>query len=171
MIDRTRLAETADRFGSKENLVPVKAFGSFDRRRHDRMQGHARVRFFTDSAVDGFSGEFRKPLMFGANMNHQQMEKRGVLASLPKLDFLLPESLEIVVSRELDRWTKRGRTLDKDFSGHVASTGPTGDLGQELKGPFSSSKIGHVQSNVRVDDAHQSDVWKIEALGDHLCAD
>jgi hypothetical protein len=27
-----------------------------------------------------------------------------------------------------------------------------------------------VQSYVRVDDTHQSDVWEVEPLGDHLCA-
>ena len=82
------------------------------------------------------------------------MEKRWVVAPLSKVDFLLPEALKVVVSRELDRGAKRCRTLDIDFSSHVASTRATGYLSQELKGPFSSSKIGHVQSYVRVDDAH-----------------
>jgi hypothetical protein len=104
-------------------------------------------------------------------MNHEQMKKRGIFASLPEINFLLPESLEIVVARELDRWTERGGTLDENFSSHVASTGATGDLGQQLKGPFSGPEIGHMQANIRVDDAYQRDVWKIEALGNHLRAD
>ena len=135
------------------------------------MQGHPLFQVFADSAVDRLSGEFRTPLVFGADMNHEQMEERWVLAPLSELDFLLPESLKIMVSRELDGGTKRSRALDIDFSGHVASTCATGYLGQELKRSFPSPKIGHVQSDVRVDDAHQSDVWEIEPLGDHLCAD
>jgi len=164
------LAKPTDRFGSKENLVPIVSFGSFNWGRNDRVEGHALVQLFAESAVDGFSGKFRAPLVFRANMDHQQMEKRWVVAPLSKVDFLLPEALKIVVSRELDRGAKRCRTLDIDFSSHVASTRATGYLSQELKGPFSSSKIGHVQSYVRVDDTHQSDVWEVEPLGDHLCA-
>src|SRR3974390_1281804 len=164
------LTKPTDRLGSKENLVPIISFGSFNWGRNDRVQGHALVQLFAQSAVDGFSGKFCAPLVFRANMDHQQMEKRWVVAPLSKLDFLLPEALKIMVSRELDRGAKRCRTLDIDFSGHVASTRATGYLSQELKRPFSSSKIGHVQSNVGVDDAHQGDVWEVEPLGDHLCA-
>src|ERR1700729_780110 len=97
-------AESANRFRPKENLIPVKAFRAFDRRRHDRMQRHARIRFFADSAVDRFSRKFRQPLMFGANINHEQMKKRRIITSLAKLNFLLPESLKIVMACELDRW-------------------------------------------------------------------
>src|SRR5580704_7945634 len=109
--------------------------------------------------------------MLRANMNHEQMKKRGIFASLPEINFLLPESLEIVVARELDRWTEGGGTLDENFSRHVASTGATGDLGQQLKGPFSSPEIGHMQADIRVDDAYQRDVWEIQALGNHLRPD
>ena len=135
------------------------------------MQRHPVFQVFADSPVDRLSGKFRTPLVFGADMNHEQMEERWVLAPLPEVDFLLPETLKIMVSRELDGGTKRSRALDKDFSRHVSSTCATGDLSQELECSFPSPKIGHVQSNVRVDDTHQSDVWEIEPLGDHLCAD
>src|SRR4249920_2269444 len=109
--------------------------------------------------------------MFRADMNHQQMKERGVFASLPELNFLFPESFEIMMARKLDRWTERGRTLNKDFSGHIAAAGPSGNLGQELKSPFSSPKIGHMQADVGVDDADQGNVWKIKAFGNHLSSD
>src|SRR5580704_15397707 len=121
-------AETANRFCPKENLVPVETFGSFDRRRHDWMQGHARIRFFIEPTMDRFSGELCQPLMFGTNVNHQQMQERGIFTSLSKLDFLLPESFEIVMPGKLDRWAEWGRTLDINFALRIASTGPTGHL-------------------------------------------
>ena len=135
------------------------------------MKRHSVFQVFADSPVDRLCGKFRTPLVFGADMNHEQMEERRVLAPLSEVDFLLPEALKIVVSRELDGGTKRSRALDIDFSGHVSSACATGDLSQELECSFPSPKIGHMQSNVRVDDTHQSDVGEIEPLGDHLGAD
>src|ERR1700722_15429974 len=108
-------AETANRFCPQENLVAVKTFGSFDRRRHHRMEGYARIRFFTDPAVDSLGSELCMPLMFGANVNHQQMQKRGILASLPKFNFLFPESFEIVVAGGIGRRKKKRRTPEKNF--------------------------------------------------------
>src|SRR6476660_6351690 len=104
-------------------------------------------------------------------MNHQQMKKWGVFTSLAKLDLLLPESLEIVMPGELNRGTKRGRALDENLSSHVASTCAAGHLRQQLKRPLSRAEIGHMQADIGVDDANQRHVWKIKALGDHLCPD
>ena len=65
------LTKPTDRSGSKENLVPIVSFGAFNRGRNDRVEGHALVQLFAESAVDGFSGKFRAPLVFRANMDHQ----------------------------------------------------------------------------------------------------
>src|SRR6202035_5667140 len=99
------------------------------------------------------------------------MKKRGVFPSFAKLNFLFPKSFEVVMARELDRRTERGRTLDEDFSSHVASPGAPGDLRQQLKRPLSSAKIWHVQADIRVDNANQRDVRKIKTLGNHLRPD
>src|ERR1700758_3224775 len=84
------LTKPTDRLGSKENLVPIISFGSFNWGRNDRVEDYAWVQFFAHSAMDGFSGEFRTPLVFRADMDHQQMEKRWVVAPLSKLNFLFP---------------------------------------------------------------------------------
>jgi hypothetical protein len=157
------LTKATDRLRSKENLVSIISLGPFDRGRHHRMQGHTRFQLVVYPAMDGFRRKLRAPLMFRTDMDHEQMDKRGVLTPLPKLNFLLPEPLKIMMPRELDRGTKWGRTLNIDFARHVASTGAAGDLGQELKRPFASSKIWHVQSDIGIDDAHQRHVWKIQA--------
>jgi hypothetical protein len=122
------LTKAADPLGSEENLVPIISFGSFNWGRNDRVEDYAWVQFFAHSAMDGFSGEFRAPLVFRADMDHQQMEKRRVVAPLSELNFLLPEALKIMMSRELDRGTKRCGTLDIDFSSHIAAPRATGYL-------------------------------------------
>jgi hypothetical protein len=165
------LTEATDRLRSKKDLVSIMSLGPFDRGRHHWMQGHTGIQLFAYPPVDGFCRKLCAPLVFRTDMDHKQMEKRRVFTPLPKLDFLLPKPPEIMVSSELDGGTKWGRTLDIDFSGHVASTRTTGYLGQELKRPFAGSKIWHVQSDIGIDDAHQSHVWEIEPLSDHLCPD
>jgi hypothetical protein len=65
------LAKPTDRFGSKENLVPIVSFGAFNWGRNDWVEGHALVQLFVESAVDDFTGQFRAPLVFRANMDHQ----------------------------------------------------------------------------------------------------
>src|ERR1700693_5606186 len=68
--DRThRATETANRFRPKENLVAVKAVGAFDGGGPAGIHVQFWVGFLAQPAVDSFSGELQKPLMFGANMN------------------------------------------------------------------------------------------------------
>ena len=68
------LTEPTDRLGAKEDLVSVISFGSSDRGGDDRMEGHPPVEHLVYSAVNGFSGKFCAPLVFRADMDHQQME-------------------------------------------------------------------------------------------------
>ena len=46
-----------------------------------------------------------------------------------------------------------------------------GDLGEELKGPFSAPIVGEAEGGVCRDDPHQRHVGEVVALGDHLGAD
>lgn len=61
--------------------------------------------------------------------------------------------------------------LDDDFSGQVAATGATGDLSEQLKDAFAGPEVGHMESDVGIEDAHQGDVGKMQAFGNHLSAD
>ena len=47
----------------------------------------------------------------------------------------------------------------------------SGDLGEQLKGPFRCSEVRDVQADVCVDHPDKGNVRKIEALGDHLRAE
>src|SRR6516165_6360358 len=99
------------------------------------------------------------------------MNERRVFAPLTKLALLLPKPFEIVVSGKLYRRAERRGTLHINFPFCIASTGAPCNLSQQLKRALSSSKIGHMQSNVGVDYADQSNVRKIEPLSDHLSSD
>ena len=109
--------------------------------------------------------------VFGANANQNEVRERGVVPLAPKLDFLVAESLEIVVARELDAWVVWRECLDKDFALDFAAASPSGDLGEELEGAFACAEVGHLESDVGVDDSDEGDAGEVEAFGDHLGAD
>src|SRR6266481_1819439 len=99
------------------------------------------------------------------------MNERRVFAPLTKLAFLLPKAFEIVVSGELYSRAERCGTLHINFPFCIASASAAGNLSQQLKCTLSSSKIGHMQSDVGVDNADQGNIRKIEPFSDHLRSD
>src|SRR5437667_12820144 len=96
-------------------------------------------------------------------------EWRGI-AALAELEFLLEITSEIVVSRKLNRRTKRRVGLHENFARRFAATGAFGDLREKLEGPFPCAKIGEMQREIGVDDSDEGHVWEMQTFGDHLCA-
>src|ERR1700704_3065916 len=115
--------------------------------------------------------KLRQSLMFRSDLHQYEMNVWGVIAAFPKFARLLPEAVKVVVPRKLDRGTKRRRRLHKNFAGDLSSSGPASDLRKQLESTFTGSKVGQMQTDICVNDAHQGNIRKIEALGDHLRTD
>ena len=81
------------------------------------------------------------------------------------------KEFEVVMARELNAWTEWSERLDVHLAFHIAAAGPARYLGQQLERPLAGPEIRLVQAQVGVNDPHQGDVGKMEALGDHLRAD
>ncbi len=64
----------------------------------------------------------------------------------------------------------RIKRLHHDTTATRSATGSSGDLRNQVKGPFTGAKIKQVQRRIGIDHADQSDVGEIQALGNHLCA-
>src|SRR5277367_6811395 len=88
-----------------------------------------------------------------------------------KFNFLFVKTVEVVAARELDRRMKRRERLHKHLALHIAATGATGDLREQLEGAFARAKIRLMQREVGVDDTDERDVRKMQPLRDHLRAD
>src|SRR5664280_1444132 len=73
--------------------------------------------------------------------------------------------------RVLDGRMKRRERLHKNLALHVAATGASGNLREKLEGAFARSKIRLMQRGVRVNDADERDVRKMQPLRNHLRAD
>src|SRR6266481_4267766 len=115
--------------------------------------------------------KLRQSLMFRSDLHQYQMNVGGIIAAFSKFALLLPEAIKVVVPRKLDRGTKRRRCLHKNFAGDLSSSGAASDLGEQLESAFAGSKVGQMQADICIDDTHQGDIRKIEALGDHLRTD
>src|SRR5688500_2240880 len=59
-------------------------------------------------------------------------------------------------------------SLDQHPTTFSASSRSAGHLTQKLKTPLRRAKIRKIDSDVRIDDAHQCDVRKVESLGNRL---
>lgn len=121
--------------------------------------------------MDLVGGEGGELLVFGANADEDEVRERGVVPLAPELDFLVAESLEIVVARELDAWVVWREGLNKDFALDFAAPSPSGNLGEELEGAFACAEVGHLESDIGIDDSDEGDPGEVEAFGDHLGAD
>src|SRR5258708_39816186 len=115
--------------------------------------------------------KLRQSLMFRSDLHQYEMNVWGVITAFPKFALLLPEAVKVVVPRKLDRGPKRRRRLHKNFAGDLSSSGPASDLRKQLESTFTGSKVGQMQADICVNDTHQGDIRKIEALGDHLRTD
>src|ERR1700730_2367856 len=121
--------------------------------------------------MNRLGSKLRQSLMFRSDLHQYQVNVWGVIAAFSKFALLLPEAVKPVRPRELDRGTKRRRCLHKNFAGDLSSSGAASDLSKQLESAFTGSKVGQMQADICIDDAHQGDIRKIEALGDHLCTD
>ena len=60
-------------------------------------------------------------------------------------------------------------SLDQDFPRFVSPAGATGHLQDKLADTLGTAKVGAIKSLVCLEDAHQSDIWEMVPLGQHLC--
>ena len=84
--------------------------------------------------------------------------------------FLFSESQVVVVRSTHDGVLGWRRGLNQHSTASVATSRSTSNLGNQLKSPLGRSQVGLMQKRIGVDDAHQSNVRKIESLGNHLGA-
>ena len=89
----------------------------------------------------------------------------------PLLQFSNRETAVVVGEGEANRVVFGKRRLDDDFPAPRTAASAAGHLGQQLKRPFAGAKVGEVQANVGIDDAHERDAREVEAFGDHLRAE
>ena len=89
---------------------------------------------------------------------------------LPEFDLLLVKTQEIMPSRILDGGMEWRETLDKDLPLDIPPPRPAADLGEQLESPLAGPKIGLMETQVGMHDAHQRDIGKMQSLGDHLGA-
>src|SRR5262249_14672776 len=61
--------------------------------------------------------------------------------------------------------------LDQYYARQIAASSPSGHLRENLKSPFRGAKIGHTQTDIGRDHAHQRYIRNVVPLGDHLRAD
>src|SRR5215472_8258269 len=109
--------------------------------------------------------------MRGTDGDQDRVSKRREIATLAKLHFLLEIACEIVVAGKLNRRAKGRVSLHEDFAWRFAAPGASGNLGKKLKCPFARTDIGEMQREIRIDDADECDVRKMQTFRDHLCAD
>ena len=60
--------------------------------------------------------------------------------------------------------------LDDHLTGSIAATGTTRHLFQQVVGALPCAKVGQLEGEVGINHAHERDLGKVEALGDHLGA-
>ena len=103
-----------------------------------------------------------------ANGDQHGVLERREIAPFAKFQLLLKVTGEVVMSRKLDRRAKRRVGLDENFAYRFAAAGPAGHLRQQLESSFAGAEIGHMQSEIRIDDSNQSYIREMQTLGDHL---
>src|SRR5205085_2693597 len=106
-----------------------------------------------------------------SHRNQDGVFERWKIATLAKFQLLLKIAGEIVVARELDRWTKRRVSLHENFTLCFAAAGATRDLSEQLKCTLARAEIRQVQRKIGVDDSDQGHVWKMQTFRNHLRAD
>ncbi len=126
---------------------------------------------FGEFTVEGLEGELGATFVGGSRQEEGEVGEGGIAELLTHLQFLGDEAIEVVVSCELDGGTVGSGGLNDDFASQVATTGSTGDLGEELEGPFAGAEVGGVEGEVGIEDADEGDVGEVESLGDHLGAE
>jgi len=127
--------------------------------------------FFGEFTVEGLEGEFGTAFVTGAGEEEGDVGEGGVGELLADIELLVNEAIEVVMSGELDGGGVGGGSLDDDFSGHFATAGAAGDLGEELEGALARAEVGGIEGEVGIEDADEGDVGEVEPFGDHLGAE
>lgn len=121
-------------------------------------------------AEDG--GEFVDGVAVGAGEEDvDEADERGVVGTLAFFHEGSVEGFVVVGLGGDDGDVFGGEGLDDDSAGAFSATGASGDLGEELEGPFGGAEVGDVEGDVGGDDSYEGDVGKVEAFGDHLGTD
>ena len=85
-------------------------------------------------------------LTAAAQRQQRHAADRRVAQLLPKLDFLLVKTDEIMSARVLDRRMKRRERLHEHLALDVATPGPARHLRKQLKRPLASAEIRDVEA-------------------------
>src|SRR5450432_240401 len=118
-----------------------------------------------------FGGEFHFFLIAAFEREQRDAADGRIFQLFAEFDFLFVETVEVVAARVLDRRMERRERLHKNLALDVAATRAAGDLREQLEGALARAKIRLVQRGVRVNDADERDVRKMQPLRDHLRAD
>ena len=70
----------------------------------------------------------------------------------------------------LDGRVEGSKTLNEHLALDIASPGPATDLGEQLEGALTRAEIRLMETQVGMNDAHQSDIREMQSLSDHLGA-
>jgi len=121
--------------------------------------------FQEDGVAFGEGGVFA----FDGEVGHAA--ERGVSGGLAVAEFFGVEGGIVMMGGGLDGVVPGPEGLDVDFTGAVAASGASGDLGEELEGLFGGTEVGHVEAGVGIDDADEGHAGVVMAFGEHLGAD
>lgn len=129
------------------------------------------VHLAADGAVESCDVFFGLQEVFRFDDEVHHAAEGGVCGGLSEFEFFGEESCVVVLGGVDDGEVFGSVGLDVDFTGGVAASGASGDLGEELESCFGGAEIGEGESGVCVDDADECDAGVVVSFGDHLCAD
>src|SRR5437762_2573444 len=86
-------------------------------------------------------------------------------------EFFFVEAGEIVLRSVLHRVVLGEVSLQHDFARDFSTSGPSSDLGEQLKRPLGRAEVWHTESHICAHYAHERYPMNIVALGDHLSTD
>src|SRR5438046_2104978 len=118
-----------------------------------------------------FRGELDLLLIATFEREHGNAAKRRVAQFLSKLDLLFVVTGKVMAAGELDGGMKWREALHEHLAFDVPAASPAGDLREQLKRALARAEVGLMQRHVRIDDADEGDVRKVQAFRDHLRAD
>ena len=107
----------------------------------------------------------------GADDQGCEAPVRRPLAIASHLCFGRHEMLQIAIDQRLHDGMVGDEGLQHHVSGCFGAASATGDLVQELDGAFRRPQIGVSQTEVRIDDPDEGEMWEMPAFGDELRAD
>ena len=132
-----------------------------------------------EGATTGLVGEFGEAFAEGAGVggfgavDADEGEGAGgrVADAVAPAELAFGEGGVVVAADGLDDEVVWLVGLDEDGARFFCAAGASGDLGEELEGPFAAAEVGHAECAVGVEDSDQRDVGEVVALGEHLGAD